>query len=404
MEHNAPPDMRKTKWTFSAIEAIFWMSMTLASFQVLFLESRGFDSVEVGRVMAIMSLIGVVMPSVWGIVSDRMGSVKRVILFLIVTMGALRLGIPIMGKLLPNMAWISVVLLLGMGLFQVGPAPLLDSWLMSLIERRGDLDYSSIRLWGSIGYAIAVALMTPLINWFSVDVIFVVCTLLSVPFLYLCIKQPDVSPAPVEIAKAAPEKTSPLTLFKNFGFVTLLIFSMLIYLPTTSVTLYISYMFKEIGQDASMLGVLIGLRTVMEAPGMILHSKLRKRYTAPAIMLLSAVLYVLEMFLYKYAQSVPFLMVLGALDGFSYGLLLPGLVSYSAQLAPESLRSTAQALSNTVCNNVAGVLLGLIGGPVIAQFGARRMYVSISLLALIAGVLFLSSQMWMRRRQQAKEF
>ncbi len=376
------------KITFSAIEALYWMSMSMAPFQVLFLQSRGLDSVATGQVMAVISLIGVVMPSLWGFASDRLRSIKRVMIFCILTTALLRLLIPVMSWSPLGNSTLEVGLLLVMTLFQVGMTPLLDAWLVSLIQRHGNLDYSSIRMWGSLGYSAVVALMTPLIGWFSVDVVFVVCVVLAMPFLMLCTRQEDVKPL---TPQEDQPKANPMLLLKSFPFVSFLIFSTLIYMPTTVVTTYAAYMFEAIGENTNLVGLLIGLRTVMEAPGMLLHSRMRKKYRVSAIMLLAAALYVVEMALYQFAGSVAHLILLGMVDGLCYGLLLPGIVCYAPTLAPESLRSTAQALCNVVCNSLAGVLLGLVGGWMIAAFGARTLYVSVSAVALLGGLLFFIS-------------
>lgn len=381
--------------TFSAIEALYWMSMSMAPFQVLFLQSRGLDSVATGQIMAVISLIGVVMPSIWGFASDRLRSIKRVMIFCILTTALLRLLIPVMSWTPLSSARVEVGLLLVMTLFQVGMTPLLDAWVVGLLQRHGNLDYSSVRMWGSLGYAAVVALMTPLIGWFSVDVVFLVCVVLAMPFLMLCTHQQDVQPA---LPPQGRQKANPLVLFKSFPFVSFLIFSTLIYMPTTVVTTYAAYFFEAIGENTSLVGLLIGLRTVMEAPGMLLHSRMRKKYKVSAIMLMSAVLYVLEMALYQFAGSVTHLVLLAMLDGLCYGMLLPGIVCYAPMLAPESLRSTAQALCNVVCNSLAGVLLGLIGGQMIAKFGARALYVSVSAAALLGGLLFFISLIVQKRR------
>ena len=125
------------KITFSAIEALYWMSMSMAPFQVLFLQSRGLDSVATGQVMAVISLIGVVMPSLWGFASDRLRSIKRVMIFCILTTALLRLLIPVMSWSPLGNSTLEVGLLLVMTLFQVGMTPLLDAWLVSLIQRHG---------------------------------------------------------------------------------------------------------------------------------------------------------------------------------------------------------------------------------------------------------------------------
>ena len=94
-----------------------------------------------------------------------------------------------------------------------------------------------------------------------------------------------------------------MLLLKSFPFVSFLIFSTLIYMPTTVVTTYAAYMFEAIGENTNLVGLLIGLRTVMEAPGMLLHSRMRRKYKVSAIMLLAAALYVVEMALSQFAGS-----------------------------------------------------------------------------------------------------
>ena len=70
-------DRKKLRFRLALTEFIYNGCFSAANFLSVFLESIGFSAGQIGLTTALSSGIGIVSQPTWGIVSDRMRSVRR---------------------------------------------------------------------------------------------------------------------------------------------------------------------------------------------------------------------------------------------------------------------------------------------------------------------------------------
>jgi len=123
---------------------------TFATYAPLFFTEKGMTVGEIGMLMALIQVMRIFGPNVWGYVADH--SERRVFVLRLTGIGAMTAFSGFFfGSTFAHM-FAAMVLL---NLFTSAQAPICEALMMS--EMRGDLShYGRIRLWGSIGFILAV--------------------------------------------------------------------------------------------------------------------------------------------------------------------------------------------------------------------------------------------------------
>ena len=93
-------------WRFSGVEFLYWFAWAASGYLTVFLQSRGMCASEVGLIGALNSAVGIVAAPFWGMVSDRLRSVRKVLLLVIALSGLtwsltpLTADVPVFGLIL----------------------------------------------------------------------------------------------------------------------------------------------------------------------------------------------------------------------------------------------------------------------------------------------------------------
>ena len=86
----------------TGVNGIFWFAWAFGNYQNIYLQEVGFTASELGVLNAIASAVGIASVAFWGMVSDRIGSVKKV-LIAVLGGGALLYGlVPLIPRGLPT--------------------------------------------------------------------------------------------------------------------------------------------------------------------------------------------------------------------------------------------------------------------------------------------------------------
>jgi MFS transporter, PPP family, 3-phenylpropionic acid transporter len=111
----------------------------------------GFGAGAIGIFMAILPATKVISPGFWGWLADRDGRPMRYVRWTSF-LAAIAMGLLVWQ---PHDSYWLIIAMTAFGIFWNGPLPLLETVTLAYLRGRGG--YGRIRLWGSIGYILAVA-------------------------------------------------------------------------------------------------------------------------------------------------------------------------------------------------------------------------------------------------------
>jgi len=138
--------------------AYFAMLGAYAPYFGLYLRSLQFTPQQIGVLLGLVPVVRIVVPGLWAWVADHRGTRRRLVIA--TTLAATLVSVGLM--LGESFAWLFGVLLV-LNLFWSASLPLVEA--STLGHLRGRLgEYGRIRVWGSISFILAVALLGPLFD------------------------------------------------------------------------------------------------------------------------------------------------------------------------------------------------------------------------------------------------
>jgi PPP family 3-phenylpropionic acid transporter len=136
---------------------------TFITYVSLFFAARGMSAPQIGVLMSLVQVMRIFGPNLWGWVADH--TQQRVV---VLRMTALCACLAFTGFFFGATFASFVVLMVILNLFTSALTPISES--LMLAEMKGDLSgYGRIRLWGSIGFIVAVMLASYGLEWFGVE-------------------------------------------------------------------------------------------------------------------------------------------------------------------------------------------------------------------------------------------
>lgn len=397
MESEKQPGMDRARRrsvfvSFSALQFTFWAGMGSLAFNTQLLKSCGFDSGEVGLLLALGFLAGMIAPPVWGYIADRIGSVKHTLIMVVILTIAAMVLLPLSRLLFVGLFPTIAVMYPLYSLIRAPVVSLLDSWTVSECNKV-ELTYSHIRLFGSLGYSLMASTFTWVATLFGIAAPYYAGAAILGVLAFLASHQSGQKrkDRPVQMDNSTEGvRLSPWILFKNYYFVVFLFFNVALTISMNSTISFLPYLLEDIGVSETFTGVVGGARAACEIPVMLMGHKLIKRFKLSTMIGAVGVIYVLCQFSYQLVNSLPSVMLVQCIQGFGYGLFLSSAVQYAFTLAPENLRATAQSLiTTTMC--MGSIITSLLCGWLIDIVGIRGMFLVTAVIIVSCVVLYIGS-------------
>lgn len=138
-------------WRLSGFYFFYFAVLgTLAPYWGLYLKSVGFTALQIGNLVAILMISRIVAPNIWGWLADHQGQQMSVVRWA----GFLSL-IAFMGVFLGTSFWWLALVMVFFSFFWNASLPQIEAATMTHFEGQASA-YAKVRLWGSVGFIIAV--------------------------------------------------------------------------------------------------------------------------------------------------------------------------------------------------------------------------------------------------------
>lgn len=153
-------------WRLSGFYFFYFASLgALVPYWSLYLKDIGFSVREISELMALILLTKIISPNIWGWVADHTG--QRM---LIVRIGSfLALSIFAMVFFTGSYWWIALVML-AFSFFWNAALPQFEVTTLQHLDDQPHR-YSSIRLWGSVGFILSVAVLGYVLQYYSISLL-----------------------------------------------------------------------------------------------------------------------------------------------------------------------------------------------------------------------------------------
>lgn len=364
----------------AVVQGTFWASMAVGGYQTVYLQNNGFPAAQFGLLNAIACAVAIVAMTFWGMVSDRIGGVRKIVMLTLSLGVSLFALVPLIPSGQPYSALLFLIIIPVVNFFRAPMSAFVDNITVRNCAENG-LNYGTIRSSGSLWFAVAgILAVNLLIPALGVGSTFWAAAIVMIPTIVLVFFCRE----PQSGGRAKKSRMGAGELFKNRRFVTFLIFGFFFYVGTAFESNFLPYLMTSIEIDSTNIGLVLSVRALMEIPFLYFIVKLRRRFQLRYLIMLAAVFMGVECLLLGFfVTSLPEFVVFAAFFGLGNGLFLGTATNYIYEMAPVHLRATAHGLFVSV-SQIAGILGNLLGGFLFDAVGGKPFYL------IAGGVMFLS--------------
>lgn len=383
---------------------LFWFAWSFSCYQSVYLQQNGFTASKMGILNAISALVSIISVAFWGMISDRIGSIKKVLFIVLLFGTGLYACIPFIPTGFAYSTSLFLIFLPIINFFRGSMGTFNENMVVRSCNE-SHLNYGMIRAGGSFLFTIGSLIISAMLSSFlEVKYTFFIQFALFIPLIVLVTKLKDpVAKRPAKDSKdddAPKQKINPMELFKNKRYVVFLIFTFIFYIGAHSEGAFIPFYMAEIGVDSEKYGILLAYRALLEIPFLLLMTRLSRKFKVQNLLMLGVVLMGVEALLFCVFANSLFTMILSTtFFGLGNGLFIGTSLNYVFELAPNNLKATAQSFFAATAS-ISGILGNLLGGMVFDSIGAKLFYLVVFFFYIASVLVFFFSSRGKKKNSQ----
>ena len=362
--------------------AFFSHAGAFVSYFALYLAVRGLSAAEIAFALAMPQLARIVAPALWGWLADawcaRYAGARRAI----VIFSGLALFAGIASLYAAERAGAIALALLAMSLLSAGAMPLIEAITFSVLEERAG-QYGPIRLWGSIGFILAV-LGTGV--WLDHHEAVTLLDLLLVLTAAAC-----------AVSSVLPQGAAPQAqhVSARLGAVlgrpeVLAFFGACVCMTAAHGAMYVFYSIylEAAGYSKTLIGALWTIGVVAEVLLFLRLPQLLLRFSLRTLLLVSFVCAVVRFLAIGWGvESVALLAAAQLLHAGTFGAFHAACVATVHRLFPGALAARGQALYSSIAYGLGGAAGSLISGWTWTALGPSASFMVSALFAALGAAL-----------------
>jgi len=326
-----------------------------------------FSSSQVGIIVSIPSILGIVFVPIWGLLSDLMNK-QKLILWINVLVSLLCAGIYTITK--SFLAVFIVAIFLEM--FRNSILPLTDTITTAYCEK-ANKNYGNIRVIGSLFFAVASFLCGQLIKATNNDLMFFYVFIVSM--IGCLIITPTL---PTLESNTKPEKVNlkqdlPL-LFKNKAYLLILLCGICVNSLTEAMASYQGIHLMNLGAGSDLVGLLTVFMVLPELFFMVKTKSLLEKYGMVKMISFASIALILRWVVYLFTSNPLVFMIATSMHGVAISIIIICSFDFIGKVVDKKLYTT----SMTVYSFTIGIsysLMKLLYGGLIDMFGIKSIFI-----------------------------
>jgi MFS transporter, PPP family, 3-phenylpropionic acid transporter len=372
--------MQLPYWRLSAFYfAYFAFVGAFTPYWTLYLQSLAFSAFQIAVLMSLFQVARIFAPSLWGWLADYLGHRVKIIQWLAVLSTLSYLGV-FAGE---SYSWMFAVMLL-LSFFWSASLPLIETVTLGHLGDQFDR-YGHIRMWGSIGFILAVIGLGYLLDYFSIHILlwFVFAMMLGVLIFSRNIPEPKIIPHHMDDSSVWRIMRQPEVL------ALLVACFMMAAAHGVYYTFYSIYLVDH-GYSKGQVGWLWALGVICEILIFLWMPKLTKLFGLKRILVISLFIAFVRFNLIGWAVDWWWLLLFAQiLHAATFGSYHASAVALTHRYFKGKHQSKGQGLYTGVSYGVGGTFGGLVSGYAWESFGSSWTFGLSGVFALIGCVLFI---------------
>ncbi|MDM8518500.1 MFS transporter [Anaerolineales bacterium HSG6] len=281
-------------------------------------------------------------------------------------------------------AWVIMMLIFSVFLSPI--IPLADS-LMARMAAQYNLNFGSMRMWGSFSFATLAIAGGALWQQVGFKPMFLAGSIGLLPVLLFT----NTLEERYTSTETQTRQGSIREIGQDTGILVLLVASFLIGAAIYNSVVYDGIYMSKLGGSQLFIGLMFGFSAFSEVPVMQYSGKLIARLGQAQALLVAYSFLLVAYAGYVWALTPMFLVLMAAIKGVGFGLFYVGTVRILSERTPTGWDSTVQAMYSVSTFGLAPLFVALISGEIYDRFGASTVFIfnigTISLAALLLTVV-----------------
>lgn len=341
----------------------------------LFYTQQGLSGTEIGLLSTVASLVALIAAPWWGRRSDVTAQPRRLLQFGLLATSLCMLVL----SQQTIFAWMAVIVTLD-ALLSVNVAPLSDVVALA-VTKQGRAGYGSVRLWGSLGWAVTALLGGWLIEQtglFTMFAGYAITGLASIALL-AWLQLPRWGQPQPDRTVAAPAAHSWRTRFAAWGRDRTLLgltgALSILWFALNVVRQFEPVFLDQLGAGETIIGLASTIGAVVELPAMLWVDRLGRHFSSGSLLRLSFLLYIAVALSVVITPTVPVILFSHVIDGVAYSFFAVALVLFVSEVASERQVTTTMAIFTVTLPAIVRMISGPVGGWVFDVRGPYALYI-----------------------------
>ena len=381
-------------WRLSGFYGLYFALIgCIMPFWGLYLQQQEFDVADIGILLALFSGVRIFAPNIWA-------SFSHLVEHYIPPIQLLRLGGILMLVCFVAIYWATefwhyAVIMLAYGFFWSAILPQYE--ILTLNHIKNDLDaYSSIRLWGSIGFIVLVSILGWVFDLISLNYLPAIMLILMLLIVFNSLVLPPSQHGSDSLVDVSEDMTDNLDVGTgvqlgarlNWGLISFLLINVLIQISHGPYYVFFSIYLEQLDYSHWMIGLLWSLGVLAEIIIFWKIALFMQRWSLRELVILSLLLTAIRWLMTAYFADSGFLLIVSqCLHAFSFGLIHVVSIKYIAFFYPGKQQLHGQALYSGLGFGLGGALGAYLAGIGWAAYGAVWVFVAAAVMALVTAVI-----------------
>ncbi|MDT8404360.1 MFS transporter [Sulfuriflexus sp.] len=376
----APPqtDPATPYWRLSGFYFFYFASLgVLVPYWPLYLKSLGFTPSAIGELMALVMATKIIAPNVWGWIADHTG--RRM---MIVRGGSLLAVLCFAGVFFGQHYWWMVMVMGAFSFFWNATLPQFEATTFTHLGENSH-QYSSIRLWGSIGFVIAVAILGTALEDRGAGIVPVFLIALFAGIWLISLIVPERAAGHLQL-----DKDSIFKVIRRPEVGALIVVVFLMQASHGPFYTFYSIYLEDHGYSKIWIGWLWALGVIAEIVVFMFMHRLIPRFGLRKLLMFSLLVAAVRwLLLGEYVDSLGMMLFVQVCHAATFGIFHAVSIHYFHLHFTGAHQGRGQALYSSMSFGAGGALGALLGGYAWTSLGPGMTYNIAALLAALAIVI-----------------
>ena len=365
-------------WRLSSFYFFYFAALgALVPYWGLYLQSRGFDAVAIGSLMALLMATKIIAPNVWGWLGDHLGH-----RMLIVRLASLVTVLAFVNMFWAEGFWGIALVMLGYSFFWNASLPQLEVVTLTYLGDQAKR-YSLLRLWGSVGFIFTVIMLGILLDYQGTEVILWVVLAMYLGIFLVSLSVAD--PAPT------PHPSTQGSIFQVLKQPSIVAFFVAVFLMQAGHGPYYAFYsiyLQDFGYTKGTIGLLWGLGVLAEVLLFLFMYRLLKHLNANRILVISLLLAALRWLLIGYFPDFLWVLLFAQLlHAATFGSFHAAAIHLVQHYFKGRHKGRGQALYASMSFGAGGAVGSLSSGFMWQHWGPALTYTMAAAVALLGALV-----------------